>query len=104
VVDISREYDFTSDFPNRPLSPFYLLPIANAAAGLVTVHLDYEGVNVDDPANVVWQDGNTTYVLLPTPTLPLLAPLQILGSTRSGSTRSSSPWWTRLMTAPTGAG
>ena len=79
MVDISREYDFTSDFPNRPLSPFYLLPIANAAAGLVTVHLDYEGVNVDDPANVVWQDGNTTYVLVPTPTLSLLAPLQILG-------------------------
>lgn len=79
VIDISREYDFASDFPNKPSSPFYLLAIANAVAGLVTVHLNYQDVNVDDPANTEWKVGNTTYILVPTPSLPLLAPLQAMG-------------------------
>ena len=79
VVDISREYDFVSDFPNQPFSPFYLLAIANAMAGLATVHLNYQDVNVDDPANTEWRAGNTTYILVPTPSLPLLAPLQAMG-------------------------
>ena len=79
VVDIAREYDFAADFPNKPSSPFYLLAIANAGAGLVTVHLNYRDVNVDDPANTEWTAGNTTYILVPTPNLPLLAPLQAMG-------------------------
>ena len=79
VVDVSREYDFVSDFPNKPLSPFYVLAVANAAAGLATVHLNYTDVSVDDPANTTWQEGNTTYILVPTQNLPLLAPLQAMG-------------------------
>lgn len=79
VVDVSREYDFTSDFPNKPLSPFYFLAVANAVAGLATVHLNYEGVNIDDPANTVWEEGKITYILVPTPSLPLLEPLQAIG-------------------------
>ena len=79
MVDVSREYDFASDFPNKPLSPFYFLAVANAVAGVATVHLNYEGVNIDDPANIMWEEGKITYILVPTPSLPLLEPLQAIG-------------------------
>ena len=76
VVDITREYDSVSDFPNNP---FNLLADANAFAGFVFIHLDYSTVNVYDTANTVWTEGNTTYVFVPTPNLPLLEPLRRLG-------------------------
>lgn len=81
VTDIARQYDFFADFPNNPASPFYLLALANAIAGIAFVHLDYMNVNPEDPANAVWTVGNTTYVLTPTEHLPLLQPLRMFGLT-----------------------
>ena len=77
VIDIVRQYDPVADFPDHP---FNLLALANVAAGALSpIHLDYTGVILDDPANVVWTVGNTTYVFVPTENLPLLAPLRMLG-------------------------
>jgi len=77
VIDVVRQYDPMADFPDRPLN---LLALANVAAGMLSpMHLDYRGVDLDDPANVVWTEGNTTYVFVPTTELPLLKPLRALG-------------------------
>ena len=78
VVDICREYDSECDWPNDPTN---LLAVLNAAAGYLTVHLDYSGVDVTSPTNLVQTDGNTTYVLVPTDHLPLLEPLRRFGFT-----------------------
>jgi pimeloyl-ACP methyl ester carboxylesterase len=75
VIDVSRQYDGVSDVPNNPDSPYYLLAVMNAVAGFGINHLDYRVVDLDDPANAVWKVGNTTYVLTPSPELPLLAGL-----------------------------
>ncbi|OKH76777.1 hypothetical protein EB72_25205 [Mycobacterium sp. SWH-M1] len=77
VIDVVRQYDPMADFPDRPLN---LLALANVAAGMLSpMHLDYRGVDLDDPNNVVWTEGNTTYVFVPTTELPLLKPLRALG-------------------------
>ncbi|WP_240524044.1 PE-PPE domain-containing protein [Gordonia polyisoprenivorans] len=76
VIDVSREYDAESDFPNNP---FNGLAVANAIAGYFLVHTDYTGVDVDDPNNLVQTVGGTTYVLVPTTNLPLLEPLRMIG-------------------------
>ncbi|HYJ55093.1 MAG TPA: PE-PPE domain-containing protein [Mycobacterium sp.] len=76
VVDIVRQYDPKADFPDHP----NLLALANIAGGVLSpMHLDYTGVDIDDPANTVWTEGNTTYVFVPTENLPLLAPLRLIG-------------------------
>jgi diacyltrehalose acyltransferase len=76
VIDVVRQYDPMADRPDR----FNLLAFANVAAGMLSpMHLDYRGVDVDDPANVRWTEGNTTYVFVPTPDLPLLRPLRAFG-------------------------
>ena len=59
IVDIAREYDPVADFPRNP---FNLLARANAIAALHYVHMSYDEVDLDDPANIVWTEGNTTYV------------------------------------------
>lgn len=77
VIDVVRQYDPMADFPDRPLN---LLALANVAAGMLSpMHLDYRGVDLNDPDNVVWTEGNTTYVFVPTEELPLLKPLRALG-------------------------
>ncbi len=77
VIDVVRQYDPMADFPDRPLN---LLALANVAAGMLSpMHLDYRSVDLDDPSNVVWTEGNTTYVFVPTTELPLLKPLRALG-------------------------
>ncbi|KMO83537.1 PE-PPE domain-containing protein [Mycolicibacterium chlorophenolicum] len=79
VIDIVRQYDPMADFPDNPLN---LLALANVAAGMLSpMHLDYRSVDLDDPANVVWTEGNTTYVFVPTQDLPLLRPLRAMGMT-----------------------
>jgi hypothetical protein len=76
VVDVVRQYDPLADFPDHP----NLLALANIATGIFSpMHLDYTQVDLDDPNNVVWTEGNTTYVFVPTENLPLLAPLRMLG-------------------------
>ncbi|MGE2729086.1 PE-PPE domain-containing protein [Mycolicibacterium vaccae] len=76
VIDVARQYDFAADFPDNPWN---LLALANAMAGFSSVHTDYESVDLNDPDNVVWTEGNTTYVFVPTKNLPLLNPLRALG-------------------------
>jgi len=76
VIDVVRQYDPMADRPDR----FNLLAFANVAAGMLSpMHLDYRGVDLDDPTNVVWTEGHTTYVFVPTPDLPLLRPLRAIG-------------------------
>jgi hypothetical protein len=78
VVDVVRQYDPLADFPDHP----NLLALANIATGIFSpMHLNYTQVDLDDPNNVVWTEGNTTYVFVPTENLPLLAPLRMLGMT-----------------------
>lgn len=76
VIDVAREYDPIADFPDNP---FNLLALANALAAFYYVHLDYSDVDLDDGANYVWTEGNTTYVFVPTEDLPLLQGLRDLG-------------------------
>ena len=76
VIDISRQYDYTTDLPNNP---FNLLAVANVLFGFTLGLHDYKNVNIDDPANAKWTVGNTTYILVPTPNLPLLEPLRWVG-------------------------
>lgn len=78
VIDISRQYDFASDFPDNP---FNLLTLLNSLAAFTVIHTAYEDVDMYDPANIVWKEGNTTYVFVPTENLPLLEPLRQLGLT-----------------------
>ncbi|WP_370332768.1 PE-PPE domain-containing protein [Mycolicibacterium hippocampi] len=78
VLDVSREYDAASDFPDNP---FNLLALLNASAGFMFTHQDYEQVDIYSPANYVWTEGNITYVFVPTEDLPLLRPLRLLGLT-----------------------
>ncbi|MGB0973237.1 MAG: PE-PPE domain-containing protein, partial [Mycobacterium sp.] len=78
VLDVSRQYDLGSDVPD---DRFNLLAMANALAGFGSVHMDYADVDIYDPANYVWTEGNTTYVFVPAKRLPILDPLYVLGLT-----------------------
>ncbi|MDZ4236514.1 MAG: PE-PPE domain-containing protein, partial [Dietzia sp.] len=75
VLDVAQQYDLTADRPDR----FSLLAMANAYAGLIQLHGHYENVDIYDPANYVWKEGNTTYVFVPTEDLPILNGLRRLG-------------------------
>ena len=78
--DIARQYDFFADFPTYPLNPF---ATANAVLGLM--NHNYGPVTLDpnspdyDPDTVVQQYGDTTYYLIPSKELPLLAPVRVVG-------------------------
>ena len=93
TVDIAFQYDGVADFP---LYPINLLADLNAIAGFWYTHGSYlapDGRNptelpngltpeeldaaIADPANQQHTPGSdTTYVLIPTPNLPLLQPLR----------------------------
>lgn len=97
TVDIAFQYDGVADFP---LYPINLLADLNAVAGFWYTHGSYlapDGRNPDqlpngltpaeleaaiaDPANQQRVAGSdTTYVLIPTPDLPLLQPLRDFGA------------------------
>ena len=97
TVDIAFQYDGVVDFP---LYPINLLADLNAVAGFWYIHGSYlapDGRNPDglpngltpaelaaaiaDPANQQRLAGtDTTYVLVPTPNLPLLEPLREFGA------------------------
>ncbi len=76
VIEVTREYDMESDYPvdhrNR-------LAVQNAKKGYFQVHMDYTGVDLYDPNNLVMQKGGTTYVLIHTEVLPLLTNLSRFG-------------------------
>ncbi len=70
TTDISVEFDLFSDFPNNP---FNMLAVANAFAGTALAHrLGYQDVDVNSYDNLIYQDGQTTYILVPTKNLPIL--------------------------------
>lgn len=76
VIDIVRQYDPVADYPDR----FNLLALLNVSTSILSpIHLDYTDVDIDDPANTVWTEGNVTYVFVPTQNLPLLGPLRLVG-------------------------
>ena len=97
TVDIAFQYDGVADFPLYPLN---LLASLNAAAGFWYTHGSYLSPNarnadelpngltpdelaaaIADPANQQRLAGSdTTYVLIPTPNLPLLQPLREFGA------------------------
>jgi len=97
TVDIAFQYDGVADFP---LYPANLLAVLNATAGFWYIHGSYlapnsrdpaglpNGLTADeldaaiaDPANQQHLAGSdTTYVLIPTPNLPLLQPLREFGA------------------------
>lgn len=97
TVDVAFEYDGVADFP---LYPINLLATLNAVAGFWYIHgtmLSPNGNNLEvlpngltpdelaaaiaDPANQQRTAGSdTTYVLIPTPNLPLLQPLREFGT------------------------
>jgi pimeloyl-ACP methyl ester carboxylesterase len=79
VLDVTRQYDGAADQPNNPNSPYYSLAQFNAFIGMLLIHPFYADVNLDDPRNVTWTEGNVTYMLVPTDLVPLLIPLQWLG-------------------------
>ena len=76
VLDVARQYDLAVDFPDNPLN---LLALANAYAGFSFIHPNYEDVDLYSPDNYVWNEGNTTYVFIPTKNIPLLMPLRWFG-------------------------
>ncbi len=76
VIDVAREYDFWADFPTGRLNTIAVL---NAIAGSLFIHTNYTNVDLNDPNNVTWKEGNITYVLVPTTTLPLFLPLKWVG-------------------------
>ncbi|MCB0950213.1 MAG: PE-PPE domain-containing protein [Mycobacterium sp.] len=78
MLDVSRQYDLSSDVPDDKSN---LLAMLNAYAGFSSIHPDYEGVDIYDPANYVWKEGNTTYVFVPTERLPILGFLYGIGLT-----------------------
>lgn len=76
IIDVSRQYDRASDWPDNPMN---LLAFLNANAGLTGIHTHYEDVDIYDPRNYVWKEGNTIYVFVPTENIPLLDPLRKMG-------------------------
>jgi hypothetical protein len=65
-TDVAIQYDFFADFPNNPDSPYYFLAVINVVAGGFWTHIvGYNSVNLYDPNNRVWTEGNITYVLIP---------------------------------------
>jgi hypothetical protein len=81
TIVVNHEYDFWSDFPDRPWNIPALL---NAAMGLIYVHNFAEDVPADIPAENITSYVNsqgathTTY-LVPTPNLPLTETFRVLG-------------------------
>lgn len=70
TVDVAQQYDGWADFPTNPLN---LLADVNAALGISYLHGNYFGVST--APQLQGQYGDTTYYLIPTPTLPMLMPL-----------------------------
>lgn len=99
TIDISNQYDFFSDFPQYPIN---LLAVLNSFFGVIYSHAAYgdgaiPGVTAIWPpseplsgpyadayalgsTDIVRQvEGDTTFYLIPSTTLPLLGPLMSLG-------------------------
>ena len=67
TVDISREYDGMSDYPNDVGNT---LAVATSQDGYTSIHPYYTGVDPNASSNLVKRTGNYTFVLVPTSYLP----------------------------------
>ena len=67
-TEVIRQYDGWADWPTR----FNLIAFANAVVGMQLVHTSYWKVDLNDPNNIRYVDGNVTYVFVPNPMLPLV--------------------------------
>ena len=80
TVEITRQYDFMSDFPLYPLNGISLL---NAVLGFVYVHTYPFDVSLapdpTTPPPIHSKTGDTDYYFFETPDLPLFGPLRTLG-------------------------
>ncbi len=72
LLDVAREYDNVADATFDPWNFFALL---NSMAAYYVVHPAYGDVDLVKDEKLVWKEGNTTYVLIRTKDLPLLAPM-----------------------------
>ena len=71
TVDIAGQYDVWADVPLNPLNA---LAIANWYSSYV--HYNYKNVSLNDPGIInQGQYGDTSYYMIPTKILPLLAPV-----------------------------
>lgn len=70
VIDLARQYDFAADHPTATSNFPAMLNIGNLFT--CPIHTDYTKVGINDPTNVVWVEGNVTYILCPTYPLKLL--------------------------------
>lgn len=65
-LDVVAQYDGVADNPTR----FGFYSYINSA---FSRHFSYfDGLDINDPDNLVYQEGNTTYMLIPAETLPML--------------------------------
>ncbi|ORV39572.1 hypothetical protein AWC02_19500 [Mycolicibacter engbaekii] len=76
----TNEYDGFANFPQYPIN---FLSTINAVMGIIFAHTTYLGLSPEDIANAVplptsSPDLLTDYYMIPSSTLPLLAPLQLL--------------------------
>lgn len=76
-IEVIRQYDGWADWPDDESN---FLAVANAFIGMLTTHIDYKSVDLDDPNNVRYtpdlsngDPGNVTYVWVPNDVLPLVA-------------------------------
>lgn len=80
VIDVAVQYDGWADWPNNPSSPYYGLAVINAVIGMFTTHMTgYMGIDPLSPTNLIYQEGNVTYVFVPSDKLPIL-----FGGTNAG--------------------
>lgn len=68
-IEVIRQYDGWADWPTDQRN---LLAVLNAVIGMNTVHPFYFDVDINDPDNLRYTEGNVTYVLVPNPMLPLV--------------------------------
>ena len=67
-LDVVAQYDSVADSPTR----FGFYSAVNSLFS--NRHFAYfEGLDVNDPDNLVYQEGNTTYMLIPAETLPMVS-------------------------------
>lgn len=69
IIDVARRWDGWADWPTDTTNK---VAVRNATMGMTTFHTNYNNVNLYDPANTVWHNGNTTYVLTHEKTPPLI--------------------------------
>ena len=68
-TEVVRQYDGWADWPTDTRN---MLAVLNAIVGAQIVHTNYVNVDLNDPNNIRHVDGNTTYVFVPNPMLPLV--------------------------------